>query len=54
MREFGMPERIRTDNGVPFASSSLLGLSRLGLKWIRLGIAHERIDPGMPNAERST
>jgi transposase InsO family protein len=48
MREFGMPERIRTDNGVPFASSGLLGLSRLGLKWIRLGIAHERIDPGMP------
>ena len=34
MREFGMPERIRTDNGVPFASSGLLGLSRLGLKWI--------------------
>lgn len=48
MREFGMPERIRTDNGVPFASSGLLGLSRLGLKWIRLGIAHERIDPGTP------
>jgi len=48
MREFGMPERIRTDNGVPFASSGLLGLSRLGLKWIRLGIAHERIDPGSP------
>jgi transposase InsO family protein len=33
---------------VPFASSGLLGLSRLGLKWIRLGIAHERIDPGSP------
>ena len=48
MREFGMPERIRTDNGVPFASSGVLGLSRLGLKWIRLGIAHERIDPGQP------
>jgi transposase len=47
MREFRMPEQIRTDNGVPFASSGLLGLSRLGLKWIRLGIAHERIDPGM-------
>jgi transposase InsO family protein len=48
MREYGMPERIRTDNGVPFASSGLLGLSRLELKWIRLGIVHERIDPGMP------
>jgi len=56
MREYGMPERIRTDNGVPFASSGLLGLSRLGLKWIRLGIVHERIDPGMPtqNARHRT
>lgn len=48
MLQFGMPERIRTDNGVPFASSGLLGLSRLSLKWIRLGIVHERIDPGQP------
>jgi Integrase core domain len=48
MLQFGMPERIRTDNGVPFASVGLLGLSRLSLKWIRLGIAHERIDPSQP------
>lgn len=48
MREYGMPQRIRSDNGIPFASSGLLGLSRLGLKWLRLGIMHERIDPGQP------
>ncbi|HKQ03756.1 MAG TPA: hypothetical protein VJ464_01390 [Blastocatellia bacterium] len=28
-REFGLPERIRTDNGVPFATVSLARLSSL-------------------------
>ncbi len=48
MREFGVPERIRTDNGTPFAGTGLLGLSRLSLAWIKLGIVHERIQPGKP------
>jgi len=48
MREYGMPERIRTDNGCPFASTSVRGLSRLSVKWIKLGITHERIEPGEP------
>ncbi len=48
MREFGMPERIRTDNGAPFATPGALGLSKLSAKWIRLGITHERIEPGCP------
>jgi len=47
-REHGLPWRIRTDNGVPFVSPSPAGLSRLSIWWIRLGIAHERIDPGKP------
>jgi putative transposase len=47
-REYGLPGRIRTDNGVPFASLSPAGLSRLSIWWIRLGIAPERIDPGKP------
>lgn len=48
-REFGLPERIRSDNGAPFASSrSLGGLSRLSVWWIRLGILPERIEPGHP------
>jgi transposase InsO family protein len=48
MREYGVPERIRTDNGVPFATTSIRGLSRLSMKWIKLGIVHERIEPGAP------
>jgi transposase InsO family protein len=48
MREFGVPERIRTDNGAPFAGVGLLGLSKLSLGWMKLGIVHERIQPGRP------
>lgn len=47
-REFGMPERIRTDNGTPFASRGAGGLSRLSIWWAKLGIHHERIEPGHP------
>lgn len=47
-REHGMPRRIRSDNGSPFASTSLAGLSRLGVKLMLLGIEHERIEPGCP------
>ncbi len=48
-REFGLPDAIRTDNGAPFASTALGGLSRLSIWWIRLGIRPERIDPGRPD-----
>jgi hypothetical protein len=48
MREYGMPKRIRTDNGAPFAGLGLLGLSKLSLGWMKLGIVHERIQPGRP------
>jgi len=47
-REFGMPERIRTDNGPPFASTCLGGLTELSVWWIKLGIVPERIEPGKP------
>lgn len=47
-REHGMPESIRTDNGAPFASSAVGGLSRLAVWWTRLGIEHERIQAGHP------
>ncbi len=46
--EFGLPEYIRSDNGVPFASVGLGGLSRLAVWWIKLGITPERIEPGHP------
>ena len=48
-KEFGLPNAIRTDNGVPFASpNALFGLSRLSVWWLRLGINIERIQPGHP------
>ncbi len=47
-QEFGLPAAIRTDNGAPFASTGLGGLSRLSVWWLRLGILPERIRPGHP------
>ena len=48
-KEFGLPQAIRTDNGVPFASAhALYGLSKLAVWWLRLGIEIERIQPGHP------
>ena len=46
--QFGLPAAIRTDNGVPFATSALAGLSKLNVYWLKLGIAHQRIAPGRP------
>lgn len=48
-KDFGLPDVIRTDNGLPFASpNALFGLSRLSIWWLRLGIQFERIKPGHP------
>jgi transposase InsO family protein len=47
-REYGMPEAIRTDNGAPFASRAVAGLSRLAVWWMKLGIVPERIEAGHP------
>ena len=47
-REYGMPQVIRSDNGAPFASRAVAGLSRLAVWWIKLGIAPRRIEPGHP------
>jgi putative transposase len=47
-RELGLPDKIRTDNGTPFASRGAGGLSRLSIWWLKLGICHERIQPGHP------
>ena len=46
--EFGLPERIRSDNGAPFATKAIGGLSALSVWWIQLGIVPERIEPGQP------
>jgi hypothetical protein len=46
--EFGLPERLRSDNGAPFASAGVTGLTPLAVRFIKLGIGLERIEPGKP------
>lgn len=46
--DYGLPNRIRTDNGEPFAAASLGRLSRLSVWWIRLGVYPELIAPASP------
>jgi transposase InsO family protein len=48
-REYGLPLALRTDNGSPFASVALGGLTRLSVWLLKLGIALERIAPGRPD-----
>jgi hypothetical protein len=48
-REYGLPQAIRTDNGAPFASLAIGGVSELSKWWIQLGIRPERIKPGKPS-----
>lgn len=47
-REYGLPQVIRSDNGEPFASVGLDGMSSLSVWWLRLGIRPERIKPAHP------
>ncbi len=47
-RTMGLPARIRSDNGVPFATSALGRLSQLSVWWIKLGITPELIEPAHP------
>lgn len=47
-KQYGLPSVIRTDNGAPFATRGLWALSRLSVRWLRLGIWPERIAPAHP------
>jgi len=47
-REYGLPQAMRTDNGPPFGSCGLGGLTALAVWWMKLGIRLERIAPGHP------
>lgn len=47
-REHGLPLVIHTDNGVPFASRAPGGLSRVSMRWVKLGIVPERSRPASP------
>jgi putative transposase len=48
-REYGLPERIRCDNGTPFGGGGATGLTRLSAWWVKLGIEVEPITPGCPS-----
>jgi transposase InsO family protein len=52
-REQGLPECIHSDNGAPFASVGIAGLSRLSLEWLKLGIRIERSRPACPQDNAS-
>jgi putative transposase len=45
---YGLPERIRCDNGTPFGGIGPTGLTRLSAWWLKLGIEVEFITPGRP------
>jgi transposase InsO family protein len=47
-REYGLPDRIRSDNGSPFAGNGLWGLSRLNVWWMKLGIIPITTRPATP------
>jgi transposase InsO family protein len=52
-REYGLPAVIRSDNGGPFATKAIAGLSRLNVWWTQLGIKQDRIARGRPDQNGS-
>lgn len=46
--DYGVPHAIHSDNGAPFASTGLTGLTRLSVSWLKLGIELRRSRPGCP------
>ncbi len=47
-KEYGLPKRIRSDNGIPFGGGGPTGLTRLSAWWVKLGIEVEFTTPGRP------
>lgn len=47
-KQFGLPDRLRMDNGAPWGSSGAGGLTHLSVKWAKLGIGLEFITPASP------
>ena len=53
-QEYGLPKRMRSDNGVPFATTTLARLSTLSAWWVRLGILPELTSPGIQSRTGGT
>ena len=51
--EYGLPKAMRSDNGPPFASRAVGGLSRLAVRLIKAGVMPERIAPASPGERPS-
>jgi putative transposase len=47
-KEYGLPNRLRTDNGPPFGSLGIGRLTSLSVKLIKAGVVPEWINPGHP------
>lgn len=47
-REYGLPDRLRSDNGPPFGSTGAGRLTRLSVNLIKAGVIPEWIRPGHP------
>lgn len=47
-QHYGLPNRIRTDNGPPFGSVGAGRLTELSIKFIKAGVTPEWINPGHP------
>jgi putative transposase len=47
-KEFGLPIRMRSDNGPPFGSTGVGRLTKLSVKLIKAGVIPEWINPGHP------
>jgi len=52
-RTYGLPAVIRSDNGAPFSTQAIAGLSQLSVWWTKLGIRHDRIERGHPEQNGS-
>jgi transposase InsO family protein len=47
-QEDDLPGAMRPDNGAPLATPAFCGLSQLRVGWSKLGIRHQRLEPGRP------
>lgn len=47
-REYGLPRAIKSDNGVPFATTAIARISKLSVWFIKLGIRPILIEPASP------